>query len=455
MHKTYCILRKLRSEYLNSVRCYSKRVLPVDPSDYENLPVEDMHMKSYKDTSLYGWGLGEYGAIGHHGEVMKNMSGPDDPRLRLVIRPKRLNFGELNTVTDIAAGYGFSAFSVKKKNQCKVYGTGLNTDSQIGFHYRKKDSYLEIVLVPLPIPLAFKWPEKTKIKNLAAGRAHLVIVTDLEGVFILGNNSYGQCGRTVIENENYSGSRVVHKLLQFKNDPIKSAECGQDHTLLLTESGKVYACGWGADGQTGLGHYSIQSKPARVLGDIENERIVKLSSKCDCVLALNDKGEVFGWGNSEYSQLFEEGDGIQQMNRPIHLKKCTGFGKIVDVAAAGSHCMMLNEAGDVFTWGYGILGQGPNVTHNWRPKIIPPVLFGRNAFQSDTVVRAIYCGLSHSAAVTNYGDVYMWGKNKERCLGLLQKFDQFFPSRVAIGASAKKLALGVDHSLALCHPFGS
>ena len=27
--------------------------------------------------------------------------------------------------------------------------------------------------------------------------------------------------------------------------------CGQDHSLFLTETGKVFACGWGADGQTG------------------------------------------------------------------------------------------------------------------------------------------------------------------------------------------------------------
>lgn len=28
--------------------------------------------------------------------------------------------------------------------------------------------------------------------------------------------------------------------------------CGQDHSLFRTELGEVYACGWGADGQTGL-----------------------------------------------------------------------------------------------------------------------------------------------------------------------------------------------------------
>lgn len=33
--------------------------------------------------------------------------------------------------------------------------------------------------------------------------------------------------------------------------PRFQVSCGQDHSLFLTESGKVFACGWGADGQTG------------------------------------------------------------------------------------------------------------------------------------------------------------------------------------------------------------
>lgn len=28
--------------------------------------------------------------------------------------------------------------------------------------------------------------------------------------------------------------------------------CGQDHTLILTEDGRVYSCGLGVDGQTGF-----------------------------------------------------------------------------------------------------------------------------------------------------------------------------------------------------------
>jgi len=55
----------------------------------------------------------------------------------------------------------------------------------------------------------------------------------------------------------------------------------------VSENGEVYACGWGADGQTGLGHFNSEWKPSRVLGDIEGENIVKVASTVDCVLAIN------------------------------------------------------------------------------------------------------------------------------------------------------------------------
>ena len=57
----------------------------------------------------------------------------------------------------------------------------------------------------------------------------------------------------------------------------------------MTESGVLFSCGWGADGQTGLGHYDNQSSPSKVGGDAKNEKIVKVACASDCVLALNGK----------------------------------------------------------------------------------------------------------------------------------------------------------------------
>lgn len=58
------------------------------------------------------------------------------------------------------------------------------------------------------------------------------------------------------------------------------------------------------------------------------------------IFSLLGKGEVFGWGNAEYGQLKTYGD-TQQINSP-QILPTKGIGKIIDIAAGGSFCMLLN-----------------------------------------------------------------------------------------------------------------
>ena len=81
----------------------------------------------------------------------------------------------------------------------------------------------------------------------------------------------------------------MHSLHIPGAEPIIDIVCGQDHTLFLDKSGQVFACGWGADGQLGNGVFDSNSTPSKVLGDIQGERIVSLSSACDTILAVNGK----------------------------------------------------------------------------------------------------------------------------------------------------------------------
>lgn len=91
---------------------------------------------------------------------------------------------------------------------------------------------------------------------------------------------------------------------------------------------------------------------------------------------------------------------------------------------------MVADAGEVFSWGFGILGRGEQASLSRKPELIPPNLFGRNQFETDLKVIKIYCGLNHCAAITSKGDLFTWGKNKGGCLGLGNMDDQFFPLRV-------------------------
>lgn len=63
---------------------------------------------------------------------------------------------------------------------------------------------------------------------------------------------------------------------------------------------------------------------------------------------------------------------------------------------------------------------------------MPHVLLGCNDFQSENKVISISCGVSHLAAITSLGDLYMWGKNREACLGLGHMEDQCIPLKVTL-----------------------
>ena len=58
------------------------------------------------------------------------------------------------------------------------------------------------------------------------------------------------------------------------------------------------------------------------------------------------------------------------------------------------------ENGEVFTWGYGILGRGPNVVKSKTPERIPQTLFGTSDLNPEVKVVDVQCGLYHFAALT-------------------------------------------------------
>lgn len=402
---------------------------------------------------IYVWGFAATGALG-----IKSYLRPQKKQTAIssMNRPAQMKFFESNNmkVQNVACGYGFTLFLVDRMKGChEILGTGINTDSQIGYHPvdNKSERYLDYVIEPAKINLPLLHSSKTKILNMDGGRAHTVLLTDKEGVFSFGNNAYGQCGRSIIENEKYSGNPTVYKIKELPDDVIEVI-CGQDHTLFLTKAGVVYSCGLGSDGQTGLGHYQSIGRPSQVKGDLEGERIVQIACSADCVLALSDKGDVFGWGNSEYNQLALITDHTQ-VNIPKRIQVSASCGKIVKVASGGSICGFLNENGEVFTWGYGILGLGPNVQATTIPTKLPSPLFGANEIDAGKKVVNLKCGVYSFAAITNRGDLYMWGKNKFGNLGFANKKDQFFPWRVCVPSEVLDVWCGVDHTVVRCVSF--
>ncbi|XP_054857167.1 RCC1-like G exchanging factor-like protein [Eublepharis macularius] len=400
-----------------------------------------------RKSRLFVWGFCYSGALGIPSFVVPDVGWKK--RRRIQPTPYRLDIEE--KISSAACGYGFTLLSSRTTDITKVWGMGLNKDSQIGFHRSRKDRSrgYEYVLEPGPIPLPLDKPQETRVLQVSCGRAHSLVLTDNEGVFSMGNNFYGQCGRKVIDGEIYSESQLIHRLRGFE-DRVVQVACGQDHSLFRTEKGDVYSCGWGADGQTGLGHYDCASTPTKLGGDIAGVPIVQVATYGDCCLAVSADGDVFGWGNSEYLQLASVTE-LTQVNVPRHLP--FRVGKVKEAACGGTVNALLNEEGHVFVWGYGILGKGPKLMEAAVPEMIPPSLFGFSDLSPDIRVARIRCGLNQFAAITNRGELFVWGKNIRGCLGIGRMEDQYFPWRVTVPGEVFDVACGVDHMVTLAKSF--
>lgn len=261
----------------------------------ENCPEFKFNRSTASDRRVYVWGQAQTGALGI------NDSFDDQKIARRIASPTRLPFAERFAVVDVAAGYGFTLFAVKPQlDEKTLMGCGLNMDSQLGYQKLggKCNKPIELMIYPAPIALPVVHEnENMNIKKVAAGRAHSIALSEAGILYLLGNNAFGQCARPIIENEEYNANETINrfdpKSLIGENDGVKDILCGLDHSLFLTENGKVFSCGWGADGQTGLGHYKSVSQWGNVEGDIKNEKIVKVACKYDCALALNGKRKRF------------------------------------------------------------------------------------------------------------------------------------------------------------------
>lgn len=408
------------------------------------------HQTPKKSHNIYVCGLGSTGSLGMARYYKPEKLDSNQIKQKDVTSNtfRRLGvFSSSDKLNDVACGFGFTVLAAQVKDSGhSAFGFGINSHSQIGYHAMRAGYPLEIISHPAPIVI----PESSPVVKVSCGRTHSILLNKDGHVFSLGNNSLGQCGRPIKEKEEYFGRRDVHRIESLPENVI-DVKCGQDHSMFLTSNGKVYSCGWSADGQTGLGHFDNQPIPAKVKGDIKNVKIVKLSSCCDTVLALDNEGNVFGWGNSEYSQFRTLADSeSEQFNQPRLLRITNVPGTIVDIAAGGTICAVLNDKGQVFVWGFGILGKGPRVEHSSLPTLVPESLFGMNIYNSEIKVIKIFAGHSNFAAITNQGDMYAWGKNRAGNLGLSHGTDQYFPMKVDMNlGNVKKVALGLDHTCAI------
>lgn len=123
------------------------------------------------------------------------------------------------------------------------------------------------------------------------------------------------------------------------------------HTVALTEDGRVFTWGNGGTGALGHGDVENQALPREVEG-LKEHKIVKVDCGSEHTIVLTDKGKLFAFGNNRYGQLGVQGQNSVQLNSPEKISIPLNIGKVKDFACGEDHNAYICHKGNLYTWGY-------------------------------------------------------------------------------------------------------
>jgi E3 ubiquitin-protein ligase HERC4 len=211
---------------------------------------------------------------------------------------------------------------------------------------------------------------------------------------------------------------------------IVQVACGVDHTVFLTDLGKVYCSGQNTHYQLGDGTSMDHDNPTQVT-KLDHINITKISCGSSFTVALTDTGNVVMWGTLRHGDKY----GTVVLQEPAYVKPLKRV-NIVDIASGGAHVLALDSGGNLYTWGnpmFGRLGRKTELNNELDPRLPSPVtsLQGIRVSQID-------CGEQHSILLTSTGNVYTWGRNDyKECVGNTPLAELALPTLVELDKFAK------------------
>ena len=216
------------------------------------------------------------------------------------------------------------------------------------------------------------------------GAHHSAAVTSSGDLYLWGRGFEGQTGHASPAlsdevNKATTGVQLLPKLVAvFVRRPVTSVACGENFTVALTRAGEVWSWGEGQTGQLGYGRVTKQLVPKCVLNKCPRTGAPFADVSCGWshTLARTSDGDVFAWGFNAYGQL---GLGhVQSVHYPtlVTLGPDSKAQFQVDRALAAHNYSAAIVKGDLYTWGcggHGRLGHEGN-EHELRPRHVKTLL---------------------------------------------------------------------------------
>nr|XP_046242999.1 RCC1 domain-containing protein RUG3, mitochondrial-like isoform X2 [Scatophagus argus] len=234
---------------------------------------------------------------------------------------------------------------------------------------------------------------------------------------------------------------------------VKLLACGSSHSMVITVDNKIFAWGNGTSGQLGDGERAVKDRPVEIKlpqklnmkgsgADVDVVNIVGVACGSRHSFIWTETGQAYGFGNNFYAQLgydFQRADFKEHQLAPRLFQNLPSSLKISQVACGERHTLFALGDGSVAACGqndYGQVGSGSN-----ENAVIPRFV------EFVDHVSKVTCGANHSLALTGDGRLFQWGCG--RACGNIKR-NILFPEEVMLPSSpVRDIAGGCWHSLLL------
>ena len=156
----------------------------------------------------------------------------------------------------------------------------------------------------------------------------------------------------------------------IRNEKIVKIAAGENHVLFLNIDGNIWSYGDGNGyGQLGLGHSNYAGSNLDKIKYFQKNEIKIIDIQCGAnySLAIDDKYNVYGWGDNGYGQCGENTP--KSVSRPTLINGLTQF-KIIEIKCGYSHCYAMSDSFDHLLWGSNVFNE--STLQNDERMSVPP-----------------------------------------------------------------------------------
>ncbi|KAG1949777.1 retinitis pigmentosa GTPase regulator b [Pimephales promelas] len=249
-------------------------------------------------------------------------------------------------------------------------------------------------------------PSKFWLKNdvplrISCGDEHTALVTENGKLFMFGSNNWGQLG--------LGTKTTVNKptcVKALKSERVKLAACGRTHSLVYTSRGNLYASGGNNEGQLGLGDCDDRASFHLVDFFSKHGPIKMLAAGSNTSAVLTEDGRLYMWGDNSEGQI-----GLGKESNALTPREVSVGKRVSWVSCGYYHSAFVTVDGALFTFGEKDSGKLGLSTEKLANHKVPQQVTGI----SDKVVK-VSCGGGHTVALTEH-KVYSFGLGQFGQLG--------------------------------------